>query len=162
MKTLILDLTKPIADITLTEDCRIIAAWTGSGDESIDRQFSIVHSQPGIKSEIVIKALLKDKSSLKLKPKIVINRGAKATDSSLKVSVLMLSDQAKAQVIPALEISEKEVIAGHGVTIGKLDQEQLIYLQTRGLSQKQAEELLSNAFIQDIISEIALNTKSNE
>jgi Fe-S cluster assembly protein SufD len=67
---------------------------------------------------------------------------------------IILSDQAIVNVNPILLIDEYDVKAGHGATIGKLEAEQLYYLQSRGLTKQQAEKLIIHGFIKPIIDHI--------
>lgn len=157
MKTIILDLNKQITDIEITEDTEVLGVWLGKNNETVLQDFNIIHNKPGLTSRITIKAILEDSAQLKLSPKLIIRSGAKFSDSYLKIAVLLLSNSAKAMVIPSLEIHENEVKAGHGATLGKIDQEQLLYLMSRGLPKTEAEKLLITTFIQDIMSKIAIN-----
>lgn len=159
MKTIILDFNKEIKNIVISEDTEILGLWEGSKDDVCINEFEIIHKTKSLKSRILIKAILKDNAVFKIQPKLRIETGASQCDSYLKIAMLLLSKEAKAQAIPSLEILEKDVKAGHAATVGRLDREQLNYLQTRGLNKKQARNLLIKAFTADIISKIAITNK---
>ncbi|MBP7018534.1 SufD family Fe-S cluster assembly protein, partial [Candidatus Saccharibacteria bacterium] len=69
----------------------------------------------------------------------------------LKQDILLLSESARAKATPQLEIKTDEVRASHSATVGQVDQEQLFYLQARGLSSKEAKATIVRAFLADTI-----------
>lgn len=155
MKTILLDLNQNIKDIKITEDSEIIGLLIGSGNEQITRNFKIIHELPGLKSQIKIKAVLNINDHFDFRPLLSVKRGAKLTETYLKVDVLLLSGSAKATILPALEITENDIKAGHGATIGRIDRNQLFYLTSRGLSEAAATEILIAAFVSDLQEKIA-------
>lgn len=157
MKTIILDFTKKINDIEITEDTEILGLYVGKNDEINENQFNIIHNKPNLSSRITIKAVIKDEVVFKITPQLIINKGAKNTDSYLRIAILSLSNKAKAQAIPALEIKENSVKAGHAATISKLDREQLYYLMAHGISMSKARDILTAAFTKDILAKIEGN-----
>ena len=78
---------------------------------------------------------------------VSIKKGAKNTDTFFREDALLLSDTAKAEAIPSLEIDENEVKAGHASTVGPVDEEQLFYLTSRGITRKEAESLVVRGFL---------------
>ncbi|MDP6900014.1 MAG: SufD family Fe-S cluster assembly protein [Candidatus Thalassarchaeaceae archaeon] len=91
-----------------------------------------------------------------------IDHGAKGADAGQIFHNLLLSDQAEADSIPELEVSENDVVGcGHGTANGPIDEEQLFYLKTRGFSENQGREILISAFLNatltDMGSEIVHN-----
>src|SRR5690606_25132634 len=102
-------------------------------DDKLISRIEFVHSKPGITSRINIKAVLYDKSKFDFEGVLVIPKGASNTDSYLKIDCLVLSEHASARAIPSLEILEDEVKAGHGATIGYVDEDMMTYLTSRGL-----------------------------
>lgn len=146
MKISNLDLTIP-QDISLSEDCDLRGIFIGKGDQNIKTKISFSHTQPNIKSRITIKAVLYDQSKFDFEGILKINKGAENTDTYLKIDCLVIGDGAMARAIPSLEINESAVKAGHGATIGYLDKDLLYYLMSKGLDNKQAEELIVAAFI---------------
>ncbi len=153
MKTIVLDIQNT-TELEVTEDCEILALFLGSSDESLRNKIRIVHRKPGITSRVDIRAVLQDRSSFDLETTVVIEDGAYLSDTYLNMRALLLSDLAKAKSVPSLEIKEDQVKGGHAASIGKLDSDQMHYLKTRGLTDKEAEDLLVHAFIQDITEKI--------
>lgn len=87
---------------------------------------------------------------------IDIEKGAQGTNSDLRDASLHLSDQARSDSIPGLEIDANEVKAGHGSTSGQIDEEQLFYLMARGLSRQEATRMIVIGFFSAVIERIPL------
>ncbi len=154
MHKIILNLEKPNQEILITEDSEIYGVFIGRNEDELTTTLTIKHQKPNLKSLTIIKAVLFDKAYLNITGNLIINKGAKHTDAYLKLETLIMSDSAMARVIPSLEITENDVKGGHGATVGPVDQEQIFYLQSRGLSEKQAEKVLVDGFLSDIIEKI--------
>ncbi|MEO6728685.1 MAG: SufD family Fe-S cluster assembly protein [Candidatus Dojkabacteria bacterium] len=133
--------------IEINEDIEINAMYVGRNEDMLKSKIWIVHSKPGFKSRINIKAVVFDKARFDFEAVLKINKGAINTDTYLKINCLVMSDTAFARAIPSLEIKESEVKGGHGATIGYLDPVQTYYLSSRGVDKKKAENILVDAFI---------------
>lgn len=154
MHKIILNLEKPNQEILITEDSEIYGVFIGRNKDKLTTNLTIKHQKPNLKSLTIIKAVLFDEAYFSITGNLVINKGAKHTDAYLKLETLIMSSSAMARVIPSLEITENDVKGGHGATVGPVDQEQIFYLQSRGLSEKQAEKVLVDGFLSDIIKKI--------
>lgn len=88
---------------------------------------------------------------------IDIEKGAQGTNSDLRDAALHLSDKARSDSIPGLEIDANEVKAGHGSTSGQIDEEQLFYLQARGLSKADATRMIVLGFFSAVVERIPLD-----
>jgi Fe-S cluster assembly protein SufD len=86
--------------------------------------------------------------------KILVRPGAQLTDSAQQTRTLLLSDKARVDAKPQLEIFADDVKCAHGAAIGQLDPEQLFYLQSRGLATQSARNLLTYAFAADVVDRI--------
>ena len=86
--------------------------------------------------------------------KIVVRPGAQLTDSAQQSRVLLLSDKARVDAKPQLEIFADDVKCAHGAAIGQLDAEQLFYLRSRGLPEARARNLLTYAFAAEVVDRI--------
>ena len=153
---LIWDGRKPSLDyrIVLQEPgaaVRIVGMYYGSGEQACSGSIKVIHVAPQTTSRIVIKAALRDQSRFDLNGMVEIRPGATGSDAWLAAHVLLLSDGAKGQAIPSLEILENDVKAGHATTIGRIDEEALFYLQSRGLRREEASKLYVNGFLQSVI-----------
>ena len=99
------------------------------------------------KQNYLFKAVVEDGGRLDLRGKIIIEKNAYGSDVFLKMQVLLLGENAKAVVVPELEILCNEVKAGHAASIGSVDENQIFFLMSRGLSRAEAIELLIKAFL---------------
>jgi len=123
----------------------------------------ITHAAPNTKSNVNVRAVLKGRSTFAFRGNVKIEKGAKGADAYLRSDVLLFDDAKMGDDTPALEILEPDVKAGHAATIGKVDEQMLFYLMSRGLSRKQAEELLVDGFVEPIrnlLNDKRLKTKA--
>jgi Fe-S cluster assembly protein SufD len=151
LKIIKVDLTIKEQTIEVCEDSEIVGIFVGKGDSKISTILNVVHKQPNLRSLTTIKAVVFDNSTFDMTGNLVILKGAKNTDAYLRLDALMMSPTAKARVVPGLEITENDVKGGHGATVGRVNQEQLFYLISRGISKKNAEELLVEGFLANIL-----------
>jgi Fe-S cluster assembly protein SufD len=84
--------------------------------------------------------------------KAIVHDGADGTDAEQANHNLLLSRQAEIDAKPELEIYADDVKCSHGTTVGQLDETALFYLRSRGLSRREARQLLTHAFAQAIVS----------
>ena len=97
----------------------------------------------------------RDKSRSAYTGNLKISHEAIKSDAHQENRNLLLSDEAKAESIPELEILTNDVVrCNHGVTVGQIDKEQIFYLTSRGLSQKEAEQVIVEGFMEPTISRI--------
>jgi Fe-S cluster assembly protein SufD len=134
--------------VTIKQDAEISAVFIGRQNNSVKSKITFVHTKPNITSRINIKAVLFDNAKFDLEALLKIDKGAENTDAYLKIECLVIGENAFASAIPSLEIKEDSVKAGHGATIGYLDEQSIHYLKSRGLNSQVAEELLIKAFLQ--------------
>src|SRR6185503_12863053 len=93
-------------------------------------------------SDLLIKGCLKDRARSVYQGLIQVSEGAQRTDAYQANRNLLLSDTARADSIPGLEILANDVRCTHGATIGQVDEEQLYYLMARGLPEREAKRLI--------------------
>ncbi len=110
--------------------------------------------KPNTYGKSIFKGALAGKSRSIFQGLIKIEREAQKTDADLTNKNLLLSTGARADSIPVLEIQADDVKAKHGATVGRVDDSQLFYLMSRGLSREQAERLIVTGFFQDILKNI--------
>ncbi|MBT4124503.1 MAG: SufD family Fe-S cluster assembly protein [Candidatus Pacebacteria bacterium] len=107
----------------------------------------IHHKAPHTKAETVLKGVVRDSSFLQLKGKIIIDENCGDSSSFLTERVLLLSDKAKAEAIPDLEIKTDDVQCSHAASISSISEEHLFYLETRGIGREKAEEMVVDGFL---------------
>jgi Fe-S cluster assembly protein SufD len=122
--------------------------------QHVDNTLVIEHAAGGCKSRERFRSVLDGQSRGIFQGKIIVNPHAQKTDAKMASHALLLSDEAEADNKPELEIFADDVQCGHGATAGALDSALKFYLMSRGISEKQAEALLIQAFVGEAIEEI--------
>lgn len=112
------------------------------------------HQAPHTVSNLLIKSALTGRSQLHYEGFIKVEKNAQQTNAYQRNENLMLSPEAKAETKPALEILANDVRCTHSATIGKVDPEELFYLQTRGIAQQKATRLIVAGFFAPILDKI--------
>jgi Fe-S cluster assembly protein SufD len=125
------------------------------GKDHVDTTLLIEHAAGHCESREQFKAVLDDESHGVFQGKIVVKQHAQKTDAKMMTRALLLSDEAEADNKPELEIFADDVVCGHGATAGALDPGLKFYLMSRGISEKDSEALLIEAFIDETIEQIA-------
>ncbi len=120
-----------------------------------DTTLFLDHVVPGCRSREVFRAVVDDRAHSVFQGRIIVQPHAQKTDAKMMTRALLLSDEAEADNKPELEIFADDVTCGHGATAGALDESLLFYLRARGLSEKQAQAMLIQAFVGEAIESIA-------
>ncbi|HEY6866788.1 MAG TPA: SufD family Fe-S cluster assembly protein, partial [Candidatus Eisenbacteria bacterium] len=109
-------------------------------------------------SDLLIKGCLKDRARSVYQGLIQVAEGAQRTDAYQANRNLLLSETARADSIPGLEILANDVRCTHGATIGTVDDEQMYYLMARGLPRNQAQRLIVEGFFAPVLDRIPLES----
>ena len=125
-----------------------------TGRQHIDNQTTLDHAQPHCSSREVYKGVLDGESSAVFNGKIIVRKDAQKTDSKQSNKNLLLSEKAVIDTKPALEIYADDVKCTHGATIGQIDADAVFYLRSRGIGLQEARDLLTYAFVNDILGRI--------
>ncbi len=133
-----------------------------TNDDLIDNHTFVDHAKPNCNSEEVYKGILDDKSIGVFSGKILVRPDAQKTNAYQSNKNIVLSDDAKINTKPQLEIFADDVKCSHGATTGYLDTESLYYLKSRGIGQTMAKALLLNAFANDVFEKIKISTLCDE
>ncbi len=120
-----------------------------SGTQHADLTSTIAHDAPACTSRQTVKNVLSGSARAVFQGKIVVARAAQKTDGYQMNQALLLSDAAEIDSKPELEIYADDVKCSHGATAGALDEEQLFYLRSRGISAPEAHAILVRAFLED-------------
>lgn len=137
----------------------VVGLVMGKGGDEKSLEAYITHAAPNTKSNVNVRAVLRGKSSFDFRGNVKIEKGAKGSNAYLRSDALLFDDAKMGDDTPALEILEPDVKAGHAATVGKVDEQMLFYLMSRGLSKKQAESMLVEGFVQPVLERIE-NAKS--
>ena len=112
------------------------------------------HAVPQTSSQPLFKSVARGRGKAVVQGKLVVARDAQKTDAKFMHQGLMLSDEAEILSKPELEIYADDVVCGHGSTCGKLDEDAMFYLTSRGIPKEQAETMLVRGFIEELIDPI--------
>ncbi len=125
-----------------------------SGRQLADTHTSMDHAVAHGRSRQLHKCIVDGAAHAVFNGKVFVRKGAQLTDSAQSSRNLLLSDKARVDTKPQLEIFADDVKCAHGATVGQLDAEELFYLKSRGLSEPAARNLLTYAFAAEIIDKI--------
>jgi Fe-S cluster assembly protein SufD len=126
-----------------------------NGRQHADSTLFLDHAVPNCSSREIFRAVVDDRGHSVFQGRIIVQPKAQKTDAKMMTRALLLSDEAEADNKPELEIFADDVTCGHGATTGALDESLLFYLRARGLSEKEAQALLIQAFVGEAIESIA-------
>lgn len=130
--------------------------YVTSGTQHVDNQTVIDHQKPHCTSAEHYKGILDGRSRGIFDGKIIVRKDAQKTSSRQTNNNLILSESATVDTKPQLEINNDDVKCSHGSTIGRLDDDALFYLRTRGLDEDQARALLTYAFASEIVDRLKI------
>lgn len=121
------------------------------GAQHSDQRVEVRHLAGNTISQQLFKGVLKDRSRGVLNGKIYIAKGAQKVASSQLNHNLLLTPLAEANTKPELEIYADDVKANHGASIGRMDEERMFYLMSRGITRAAAQHMLARAFVNDVL-----------
>ncbi len=147
-----------LESITQGEGARAetIGAIFPTGDQHHDLKTTTRHSVPHTNGDALFKAALRDRGQYGFQGKIRVDKNGKFTKSVLGDHVLFLSEESKADALPSLDVDANDVQCAHGQTIGMVDDNQIFYLQTRGLSRDEAISTIVSGFFEQVTDRVPL------
>jgi Fe-S cluster assembly protein SufD len=128
------------------------------GNQHHDTHSTIDHALPNCLSHQTYKGVLNDKSRGVFNGKVFVRENASGTDAQQSNKNLLLSNDARVDTKPQLEIFNDDVKCSHGATVGQLEEEELFYLLSRGIEPKLAKNLLTYGFAEQIIDKIGIES----
>ena len=128
------------------------------GDQIADTHSTMDHQYAFAESHQLHKVVVDEKAHSIFNGKIFVRQHAQKIDSFQENRNIMLSRNATIDTKPQLEIFADDVKCSHGATVGQLDQDELFYLQSRGLNKHRATQLLTYAFALEIINNIDIES----
>lgn len=137
-------------------EASLYGVWGLSGRKEHHVNVLMDHQEPHTSSLQTFKGVVNGQARSSFEGKIYVHQKAQKTQAYQMNRNLILSKQASAYCKPNLEIFADDVKASHGATIGQLDEEQLFYLTTRGLSKEVARTLLLQGFMQEVLDPIPI------
>ena len=130
-------------------------AFAGKGQHQ-DAGGKILHFAPNTSSRIISKSVSKDGGRTTYRGLLHVAEGCKNVKSHVSCDALILDDKSASDTVPYMEINEKNVTIEHEATVGKIGEEQLFYLMSRGLSEDQAKTMIVSGFMEPFTKELPL------
>ena len=137
-------------------DLRLAVVALGEHQQVQDTYARVEHAAPRAHTEQVFRGISAGRARVAFNGKIVVGSEAHGTDSRQSLRGLLAGPEAEIDVRPQLEIYTDEVRCSHGATAGKLDENMLFYLLSRGLEPEVAQRLLKWAFLEDVVAKIGV------
>ena len=123
------------------------------GDERVNFRILMHHRAPGCVSRQLFNGIAGGSSRVTFEGRIIVAPDAQKTEAYQENHNIVLSDQAHAETMPQLEIFADDVKCSHGATVGRLDEEALFYMRTRGVPEKDAKVLQMLSFLSPVTPE---------
>jgi Fe-S cluster assembly protein SufB len=130
-------------------------AFAGDGQHQ-DAGGKVIHAAPNTTSLITSKSISKGTGRTSYRGLVKVYPGCAKSKSTVRCDALILSDEARSDTYPYMEIDEEDVTIGHEATVSKVGSEQLFYLMSRGLSEAEASAMIVNGFIEPIVKELPM------
>ena len=128
--------------------------YFATGEQHMDQRTLQVHSSPDTYSNLLYKGAVMDKAHSVYQGLIIARKGAIRVDAYQKNNNLVLSDGARADSLPGLEIDADDLKCSHGSTIGNLNEDEVFYLRARGLSDTEARRMLITGFFEQAMEQV--------
>ncbi|MCA1574101.1 MAG: Fe-S cluster assembly protein SufD, partial [Acidobacteria bacterium] len=139
-------------------ECWVDGLYVVSSDQHTDTHSVIDHQRPHCTSHQLYKGILDGKSRAVFNGKIFVRHGAQKTDAMQTNKNLLLSDDARIDTKPQLEILADDVKCAHGAAVGQIGEDELFYLETRGIHPDLAKNLLTYGFAEEVIGKIKVGS----
>jgi Fe-S cluster assembly protein SufB len=130
-------------------------AFAGPGQHQ-DAGGKIVHVAPDTTSTIISKSISKGGGRTSYRGLLKVHEGAKNVKSTVRCDALLLDQDSRSDTYPVMEIDEEQVNIGHEATVSKVGEEQLFYLQSRGIDETEATKMIVNGFVEPIVKELPM------
>lgn len=145
-------------DLTQGCDCQFNGLYLGTNRQHLDNHTRINHLQPYATSRQLYKGVLDDRARGVFQGRVIVAEQAQKTDSDMNNRNLLLSADAEIDTKPQLEIYADDVKCGHGLTVGQLDEKSVFYLQSRGVDEETARNMLTFAFANEMADKITIKS----
>ena len=130
-------------------------AFSGKGQHH-DTGGKVIHLAPDTTSKIISKSISKDSGRASYRGLMRVNKGNKNVRSNVVCDALLLDDHSRSDTYPYIEIDEQDVSIGHEASVSKVEEEQLFYLMSRGLSEEEAISMVVAGFIEPLVKELPM------
>ena len=143
-------------DVWLREpgsNSRLFGLTFADGRQHLDYQTRQDHTAPHTESDLLSKGVVLDRARTVFRGVLHLRKEAQQTNAYQATHSLLLSPRARADALPILEIEADDVRCKHGSTTGRVDEEQIFYLMSRGLSRQESQRLIVQGFFETVITE---------
>ncbi len=137
-------------------DCGLNGLYMVDGEEHVDNHLIVEHAKPNCDSREFFKGILNGRGKGIFSGRIIVRPDAQKTDAKQTNKSLLMSDDARVESKPQLEIFADDVKCTHGATIGQINDEAIFYLRSRGLSAKAARGILIHAFAGEVLDRVRI------
>jgi Fe-S cluster assembly protein SufD len=137
-------------------ECVLNGLYVASGSQLVDHHMIVDHAQPRCASHEFFHGILGGASRGVFNGKIFVRPGAQQTDAKQTNRNLLLTDDATVDTKPQLEIFADDVKCTHGATVGRLDEDAIFYLRSRGIPHNAARRMLTQAFASNILGRVGI------
>jgi len=134
----------------------ILSIAFASAGQHQDAGAKLVHAAPHTSGRIVSKSISKNGGRASYRGLVKVEPGARKSRSSVVCDALILDDKSRSDTYPYIEIEEQDVSIGHEASVSKIGEEQLFYLQSRGLSEAEASTMIVGGFIEPLVKELPM------
>jgi Fe-S cluster assembly protein SufD len=134
----------------------MLGVFFADGEQHFDHRSVQDHVAPNCTSDLLYKGALRDASRAVYSGWVHVRPGAQKTNAMQTSRNIVLSEHAKADAIPNLEIEANDVRCGHAASVGPVEEETLFYLQSRGIPRDEAERLVVTGFFQEVLDRVML------
>jgi Fe-S cluster assembly protein SufD len=128
-------------------EAEIFGAFLAEQSEHVDVTVIIHHQAPHTRANTTLRGVGRDQAQVRFVGRIIIDENCGDSNSFLTERILLLSDSAKAEAVPDLEIKTDDVKCSHAASISRIPEEHLFYLMSRGIPQLQAENVIVEGFL---------------
>jgi Fe-S cluster assembly scaffold protein SufB len=129
---------------------------TGKDKDSCALSAELFHEAPNTKGSIEVRGILRDQARSNIQGMIRVVDTATGTKSELVERVLLLSDKARCDAVPGLDILTDDVQVSHSASVKQADKEQLFYLMSRGLDEAAARQLIVDGFFEGLLGKFGV------
>lgn len=158
-------LSRHTIDVTMDHEgaeCWVDGLYMMDGHQHADTHSMIDHRQPHCTSHQLYKGILDGKSRAVFNGKVFVRHGAQQTNAQQTNKNLLLSNEARVDTKPQLEIFADDVKCAHGAAIGQLEPDELFYLESRGIRPELARNMLTYGFAEEVIEKIKIPSIKRE
>jgi len=139
-------------------ECWVDGLYMIDGSQHTDTHSVIDHRQPHCSSHQLYKGILDGKSRAVFNGKVFVRHGAQQTDAQQTNKNLLLSNEARVDTKPQLEIFADDVKCAHGAAVGQLEEDAIFYLESRGIRPELARNVLTYGFAEEVIEKIKIDS----